>query len=280
MTTKLGAVTFPLDPSSIRNQEARELKAIKVKVKLPLIFSMGPEVPIIKMKGILAEQDRDAEYAYTNWIKPLRDMYRRPMALPTLLGDDDMVAEGNWQVYTWGTGSYGINISDDTSVVKKGNNSLRMDIIAGTNSNVGVIRTYSPAQDFSKQDFVVIWWYGANSGDTCQIRFITSSGNYYQKQWTDNFSGWQRLLYRKDEFSVIGSPSWDSIVDIVIETIPSSTHVNYLDRTVVGVGYFLDAPGTRYDGIYNMKKMLIDESYKAIAAFPYEIELWWVDDYY
>jgi len=46
------------------------------------------------------------------------------------------------------------------------------------------------------------------------------------------------------------------------------------------VGFYLNTVGTRYDGLYNIRKFSFDETYKALAYFPYELELYWVDDYY
>jgi len=273
LTTILGEFTFPVDPSSIRNQEARDLKAVKVKVRTPLILPMGPETPIIKLKGMLAETGKDAAYAYTNWILPLRTMYRRPMSIPSLLGDDDMIA-GDWAGIGWGSGSLlAASVSDSTIQFIKGVNSVRAIVGSGAIKYSGMQRSFSTARDWSKKEFITTWAYMASAGKVAVELYDNSTAQTIEA--SVGATAWERELFLLSGFTTI---DLSNITRIRVGFDTAGTH--YIDRTVAGVGYYLNAVGIRYDGIYNMRKMIIDESYKAIAAFPYEIELWWADEYY
>jgi len=280
VTTKLGAFTFPIDPQVFKDQEARDLKKVHYYVDLPLILNMGPLSPRLRLKGALAETGKDASYAETNWLNPLNVMYDRPMSIPKVIADDDQFADTFWTVGTSGSGVTGTpTLSDDTSVVQKNNNSLKIVVPSGSKAYWYLSHTYSPVIDLSKADFFTYWWYGANTGKDLRFWFKEGSAYFYYTR-TENWTGWQRVLIRKDQFSTSGSPDWTNIDKVEFWMLFAAAATHYLDRTMVGVGYYFNAPGDRYDGIYNLKKMIIDESHKALAVFPFDIELWWVDDYY
>jgi len=244
------------------------------------VFNFGPEVPIVKLKGVLAETNRDAAYAYTNWINPLRAMYRRSRAFPKMIADDDQVAY--WARRRDYVGGYDITLSDVTAKVAKGINALKMSITAGSYQVVGIRHDHGSGseKDYSKNDFITWWWYGANTGETWYCYFRTTLTDRYNVSFVDNFTGWQRFQKRKAEFGSVGSPSWATIRYEEFSTLPTQTYNAWLDRFVAGVGFYLDAPGSRYDGIYNVKRMVIDETHRLHNYFPYEIELWRVDNYY
>jgi len=151
-----------------------------------------------------------------------------------LIYDDD---ESFWSPYRGGTGSYDITISEETTEVKKGASSLKMEVISGSYEDVGVYHSYASAQDWSPYDFICIWIYGANTGLTIRVRiFAPDASNNFLFNVTDNFTGWKRLVIPLRSFTEEGSPSWSNVTRIhIYYNDVNQTFTSYLDRTVVDV---------------------------------------------
>jgi len=160
---------------------------------------------------------------------------------------------------------------------------LKIVVPSGSAANWFVYHDYvgDEIRNLVKQDFISWWVYGLNNSKTQEISFHTDAGvNLFYKQFTDNFTGWKRIFYRKDEFLTSGSPLWSSIKRIQYKEFSAAASTRYLDRACVGVGVLVAGPSTRYDGIYLIRDVKWIEEYKQYDAYPYEIELWLQDDYY
>jgi len=168
---------------------------------------------------------------------------------------------------------------DDATVVKKGENSLK---ISAASHRVWIEKSFDPALDLEALDFVSFWFKGANSGETFILWFDDGTGaNRYEYSFIDNSTDWKRIVVRLDEFTKIGTISWKSISRIVFYSAAAIITITiYFDRLVVGLGVLVEAPDSRYDGIYVPKKFDYQERGGQVAAFDYSLELWCVDDFY
>jgi hypothetical protein len=155
---------------------------------------------------------------------------------PTVIYDDETF----WTAYTEGTGSYGITLSEETSIVKKGSSSLKMVVGSGTADSVGAIHVYASYQDWSGYEFIALWFYGTDSGETVNIEVRTSGGgNWRRWQFVDNFNGWKRIVkpLAQGDLADVGTVNLAEVDKIlVIRYNIASTPTWYLDRTVVDVG--------------------------------------------
>jgi len=175
---------------------------------------------------------------------------------------------------------------DVTDPVAKGKNSVRVSELVGTSGSWGrfrLIKYFSPNIDLSRQDFFSFWLYGGNYGNPFRILFLTPTwADGYRYDLTDNFTGWKRFIIRKDEFSKFGdNPDWSNVSRLIIYNIGWNIGGTwYFDRFCMGTGILLQAPDTRYDGIYVPKSFTYNELGGRVSAFEYTLELWCTDDYY
>jgi len=159
--------------------------------------------------------------------------------------DDD---ETIWSIYKAGTGSYDCSLSEDTSTVKRGASSLKVNITTGgAYAKFQIYRAYATPQDWSTKDFVCIWYYGANSGmswDVC-IKTVDNSWDYGAKLGTvtDNFTGWKRFVFPLRKYTKTGAndPDFTRVTWIIpiTDIYPTGALTLYLDRIVVDVGQWV-----------------------------------------
>lgn len=280
MSFQIGAVTLPVLPSEATYKKAQDSKTIRRLTALPIVLPLGPKTPVLSLKGKLWKEGFTAAQIESDYIIPFDGMVNKEAVFPRTIADDGQASF--WTAYAIGSGSYGISIADDSSTVKRGKNSLKMTIGAGPQQWVGVTKDYGSFQDFSKKDFVALWYYHSGTADYWYVRFMedaTGAHCFYQT-FSDSGTGWVRHFWRLDEFAVTGSPSWKKIRYIRIDSPPTVGKVCYLDRTVLGVGRLIQAPDSRYDGIYIPTKFDFKEKGGFINVFDYDLELMSVDDYY
>lgn len=283
MTFKIANITLPVDPEKLSVEIEKDLKAAEVYFEPPWIFDYGSGVKVLSISGILGEEGKLLSQIETDYLIPLENLSKKTMAFAVLIVDDDQVSFWTLKKVTAGQNLIDVSLSDSTDLVKKGSNSLRVNAVSSTVcARWDIYHNYSPVKDFSKQDFVSWWWYGRSTNTSLRIRFGPSYGaTFFSYTWTDNFTSWQRLFARKDEFTKVGSPSWSNIGAVWIGIYTDNVVADWrLDRTCVGVGVLIEADDTRYDGIYNIKNFSWQELAGRIAHVMYKMDLYDVDDYY
>lgn len=133
-------------------------------------------------------------------------------------------------------------VSDDTTTVKKGTDSLK---IVTSAQQWGLYHTYTTLQDWSQYDFLCLWFYGANSGHTIFVKIVfvdTGEGNYEIFYFTDNFTGWRRfVLPLRNPDGSGGTVDLTQVKMIKIgDSTGATTATVYLDRLVLDVGQWVE----------------------------------------
>jgi len=127
----------------------------------------------------------------------------------------------------------GITRSEETTVVKEGTSSLK---VVWENSRGGVYYNFPTSQTWYHSKYVSFYVYGANSGTTMalQIRFKRVSGNdWVDFRWTDDFSGWKRLVFDIDNpANASGQAFWTDVRQVVFRSVSPHSATLYFDRLV------------------------------------------------
>lgn len=284
MSFTLGTVTFPVNPRRVTVKQAKNIKSYMLMTQMPALLDLGPQTRVLTLEGFIAKAGKTAAELETDYLIPLTSMASKRAAIPMAVADDNQAA---FWVKREVSGT--LSIVDDAVDFRKGVNSLKWTCTpsAGT-LDVGVRKYYSSALDLSGQDFVSLWLKGANKGGNFNVYFSIDAENTWTNRYswstTDNFTSWTRFVIRKDEFTVVGAPNWKNVTNILISYTGSGLGTAsfnvWNDRFMVGVGYLLTAPGTRYDGIYAVNAFNYEEVGGATRMFNYIVELWFADDYY
>jgi len=157
---------------------------------------------------------------------------------PIIIADDNQK-----DFWTPGVNGEGIisapKISNDTGIKKEGKSSLRMVAGSGKHSRWSIIHIYRPGVDWSGKDLFTFYWYGANTGGKLSLS-IASSGawkDYFTTTFTDDFTGWKRLVFPFKSFRVVsGNPSWGHIEEVLIRTADDNLSGTwYLDGVAIDV---------------------------------------------
>jgi len=184
------------------------------------------------------------------FVKPYEDETNDEGDNPNVLYDDD---ETFWSVVNAGSGTVSVAISEETSEVKKGSSSLKIvsDITGGSYADSYIRPAYSPAVDWSKYDFLSLWWYGANTGDTISVRIeFVAWNDYYAWNFTEDFSGWKRFIFplRRPDNQYGSDFDYSTVDAIRIHGLISSSATRYLDRTIIDVGNWKHGEALYFDG--------------------------------
>lgn len=284
MTWTIGSVTLPSGPWYANTTSSQRTQSVTVYTEAPWIYPFGSDGRRLTIRGALSNSPLTRGSLEISYLLPLRRMVEKSSEFPYMLVDDEQTDFWTLTTLAEGTELLTAAITDDTTTYQKGTVSLQMTMGAGTVCNRWYIsHTFSSTRDWSNKDFICFWWYGNNSGCTFEFWCGADWNEAYKIEWTDNWSGWQRQIYRLDQLSVrLGTPSWSDIVKCAFEQKTSNQEGTwYLDRTVAGVGVYIDAPDTRYDGLYIPKKL---ETPEGVGTTPeslnYTMEFLWCDDYY
>jgi hypothetical protein len=151
--------------------------------------------------------------------------------------DDD---ETFWSVYQSGGGSFGVTLSEETTIKTKGTSSLKMAVAAGSFAEIGAQHSYGAGQDWSSKEFLALYFYGTNNGETWKVQISDAPAGgpgYREYHFVNNFSGWKRLVFGLANPTVSGgSLNLAAVRSIFVYTsAPVSSNV-YLDRTLIDVG--------------------------------------------
>ncbi len=127
----------------------------------------------------------------------------------------------------------GVTRIEETTIVKEGTSSLK---VVWDNSQGGIYYNFHTSQSWYKSKYVSFYVYGANSGTTMalQIRFKkVSGGDWVDFRWTDDFSGWKRLVFELDNpANASGRTFWTDVRQVVFRSVSPHSATLYFDRLV------------------------------------------------
>ncbi|MHA1706681.1 MAG: carbohydrate binding domain-containing protein [Promethearchaeota archaeon] len=118
------------------------------------------------------------------------------MVNPMIIVDDNQTTF--WKYSNFWEGNISLKISDDKMAFKTGDSSLRLNITLGKYAKWSLVHVYQEPQDWSKYDYLALWWNG--NGSRVEIRFIIwGSSNRSGAAWIDfrikdDFIGWCLII--------------------------------------------------------------------------------------
>lgn len=131
-------------------------------------------------------------------------------------------------------------IFEETTIQQSGSSCLGF---YATSGSYVAVTWQQENNNFSLGDSFSFWFYGNNSGELCQITFVTYTFNFWIYQFTDIYSGWHLISKAKSDYSsVTGSPSWNNIDEIQIY-IEKINVTYYLDRLIITESKVYDFSG-------------------------------------
>lgn len=273
MSWTLGKVTIPQAPSKVSKKTTASLKKIPFLVAYPWVMSMGADVTELQIEGEAIGEIN--ETLYTSYLRKLEKYTKQDMTVDEVLLDD------SFDVGVW-TNSDASTFKNTGVQHVKGENSV--NVVWGANDHK-VYRDFATNKDFEHHNFASIWMKGETS-KSFKITFyneaFASKANGYrfyancETAWTQTFVGRSSGDNTVYISNTVGTPTgWDKIRSIVIEPSTSVTAgaAYYIDAFYLGHGWKLEAPGTRYDGIYAINTFQVDESKGEVRSLTYKLTL-------
>jgi hypothetical protein len=151
-------------------------------------------------------------------------------------------------------------LTDETTIKVKGVNSGKITIDAAYSSgNSDFAHTFGSNQDWSAYDFLSFYWYGANTGHTIQILVkAVDWSNYASWTFTDNFTGWKRIVLSLRNWTVgAGTPSLSTVKTILFYPyLMSQPQTWYIDRMVLQKGRWAFVEVAVPDTLYQYQNYL------------------------
>jgi len=291
MSWVIGSITLPRNPNKIKIIPAADIKSLPLFTELPLLIPLGPSTRVLDIEGIISNPGDSLNVLKSNYIDPLQFYVETEVRYPFVICDDDMVDDSFWTVvYNAGTGIAAITPSDD-AVNKSYGEDCWSAVTSGGTSYISwyLSHVFSPAVDLSKADFLSfrIYQSGAGASPVIRVQFndkgAVDHSNKYYCDVTVTPDSWHREVTRADQWTLVGSVNLSAINFVWIEWLnwplpyPFTTKI---DRFVFGIGVLVNAPETRYDGIYIIKKFPWIETGGRITSLLYKMTLWSSDDYY
>lgn len=189
------------------------------------------------------------------------------MTLYEIIADDNQTSF--WGLARGGTGGYDVSITNDTTIVKRGSDSLKISIITGVYATVGVGHTYTTSQDWSSYTHVAFWFYGVNTGLTWYFRIEDSGGNLRDYSFIDDFSGWKRIvIVLSRNYTESGSLDLSDVKTIYLFTQPASTFDVYLDKMVIEKGAFHAASSSHAVIFYSYPRQATSTIRRKVQKYP------------
>ena len=155
-----------------------------------------------------------------------------------ILYDDEQVEDRFWQLQFIGKGDIGFSISDNTEIKKQGNRCLQVTISPGEHERATLQHVWYERVDLSKAKYLLVFAYGANTGEKYHIVFRDTTSSSYADYFVyvvrDNFEGWNLLAIPLKSFNSNGSASWYTISEMLIQFYGSwPPRVIYFDEISV-----------------------------------------------
>lgn len=274
MSWIFGSVTFPKPPSKVAFKSALTTKKIPLFTEAPWLMHMGPDTKQLSLEGEFFEGEDDLDTVYTNYCTPIERYASTPMIIDQpLLGD--AYGSGTWHAETTtlfkNTGSDYVK-QEESIQVRFGTNGL-------------IYRDFDADRDFKDYKLVSIWHKGDNARPM-KVTFYQevegSKANGYRYYfttatvWGQSFVSISSGDFTTSIDDTVGSPTgWDKIRSVVIETSDGVTSTNdyWFDAMFVGHGWKLEAPGSRYDGIYTITDWTVEEEAGNIRSLNVKLTL-------
>jgi len=286
MTWKIGPITLPINPREVVLQRSRDVKVRVTGRRVPLLLDLGLKAEKLVLKGFLAESGKTLAQIETDYLDSLVTMVARERGVRRRIADDDQITV--WtinKVTDETTNNIAVSLSNATDLVKFGSDSLGIQAIAGTEcSRWFLYKNYTTDNplDMARREFISFWWYGQNTGASLQLWLAHDGWTIRAKyDFLDNFLGWKRFVVHKHEFTLDSGFKWDSITTIAIEMWSQNIIGDWrLDRVMAGIGYLVEAPDSRYDGIYLPSRFDFREVGGRVRVLDYTLELIRQDEEY
>jgi len=266
MSWTFGRVTFPKPPNKVAFKSKLTSQKIPRFLEAPMLLHMGPDNKQISMEGEFFDNISPLSTIYSTYIEPIERYASTRMVIDLPLLGDAFGSGVTAQTSTWH--------EENTSMFKMtGNDQVQYEKSVRVRFDGGglIYRDFDTNQDFKHHNFVSIWHKGDNdrsfqvtfyneveSGKTNGYRFYFTT----DQTWEQAFIAISTADYTSSIVNTVGSPTgWDKIRSIVIEPSTSSGTANdyWFDAMYVGQGWKLNAPGSRYDGIYTIMDWTIEE---------------------
>lgn len=267
MSWTLGKITIPQAPHKVAKKTIATLKKIPYLVAYPWVMSMGADATELQIEGEIMGDIN--ETLYTTYLDKLETYTRQNMVIDEVLLDDS-VDSGTW------TGSATTTFKNTGSQAVKFENSVFVDWASGY-----IYRDFGANKDFEDHNVVSIWVKGVTGGKIKATFYNEAAMTNGYRFYASYGTGWTNTSIAKSSgdgstyiSNTVGTPTgWDKIRRVVIQQSGTGTKPNtYVDSFYIGQGWKLDAPGTRYDGIYAINTFEIDED-EHIRSIAYKMTL-------
>ena len=127
----------------------------------------------------------------------------------------------------------GITVSEEISIVNKGESSLK---VTWDNSSGSIYYNLPSPQDWSASRYVSFYMYGANSNTdvAMQIRFRAWGGeDWIDFRWRDNFTGWKQLTFSLlNPTKTSGTVDWTDVQQVLFRPLTTIDAILYFDYLV------------------------------------------------
>jgi len=159
---------------------------------------------------------------------------------PIVVADDSQATL--WTGNVAQVGSIGpAQLSNDATQKVSGSDSLKIIVGSGEGARWTLRSDLATRQDWSTEDSLNFYWYGANTNAT--IRFIAApayptadSLHYFYSSFKDDFLGWKQIILLFDDFQFAGEPSWNNIAYLHFQVNENDIQGTwYLDRMTIDV---------------------------------------------
>lgn len=172
---------------------------------------------------------------------------------PLVIIDDDHAAY--WTPQGINAGSYFGQVTNEATIVKKGVNSGKIEVIAGAFERFTLVHTYGADQDWSQYDYLTLWWYGNNTNVdiSVDVRAPDAANYFHIGVIEDDWTGWRRLFFPINRSTAYLAANWTQVREIRLTLLAlHMTHGPwYLDRVTVDVGNWRFGEAMDFNGTSN-----------------------------
>lgn len=145
--------------------------------------------------------------------------------------DDNM--SSLWKIEGWDLGNLSMKISDDELVKIKNANSLKIEVSEdGNKSYVNLRHIFSVSQNWSKANFMILYWRSMGQEPWVRITVLNDLSNYFYVFFKCEKADWNKIVINLQLFTKVGNPSWENVNEIWFTL--SSPGIYYLDQLIIG----------------------------------------------
>lgn len=136
-----------------------------------------------------------------------------------------------WGAWSQGTGSYGVQKSDETTIKQLGSSSMKIAVVSGSGNEICVNQVFSPHLDWSDEKYLSFYLYGCNSGASITLYLLGPNwDNFWWKTFSDDWTGWKHFsLEIGTDLYPSGSPNKGDVSEICFSILPAAQCNLYFD---------------------------------------------------